>query len=73
MKDKKRILAIIAGIGCIVATASLMMLPATMSESDQNPYTETFEQLQTSEDKMLDMIAQEREQFMNLKQQVFSP
>ena len=74
MKDKKRIVAVLAGIACIVATASLMILPISMNESEQkNPYKATLEELESSEKRMLDVIAQERQEFQQLSEQVFSP
>ena len=74
MKDKKRIFAVLAGIVCIVATASLMLLPMSMNESEQkNPYKQTIEQLESSEKRMLDLIAHEKQEFEQLREHVFSP
>ena len=73
MKEKKKILAVLAGVTCIVATASLMMLPMTFEPDQKNPYKATIEQLESSENRMLNLIDQEKSEFYQLKEQVFSP
>ena len=63
VKDHRWKVGIFLGISLIGLTASFLTLPALMDEgTSKNAYTETLEKLQTSENKMLDFIANERKE-----------
>lgn len=61
MKSSKTKIGVIIGIGIIVSVASMMSFPMMDSESSaKTTYQKNIKQLQTSEEKMLNFIEQEK-------------
>ncbi len=61
MSKKKWKIGIFLGIALITITGSLITLPFLMDENNSNnSYQESFSKLKSSENKMLDLIEQEK-------------
>lgn len=53
-------IGIVVGIILIIGTASLMALPFESESKRPNPVTTTFEEMEKSEEDLLDFIEQEK-------------